>query len=161
MPVLLHERASVGYLQGCILELGPAMPPAQFHISHPGGTFICFARALVFEGGALVYDPTTNQAKWVPMRGMEADLSPAEERSAFALCNLVPCDEEAEETMDRFGERRDMGDAAGGGTEEDPSQETSHAEASRKDEMEMDEESGDQGGDVVTHTEVEADDEDK
>ena len=68
--------------------------------------------------------------------------------------------------MDRSGERRDVGDAARGDAKEDPSQETPHTEASHKDEMEMDEESGGQGGDVVSHpevdedTEVDADDED-
>ena len=37
------------------------------------------------------------------MRGTVADPSPAEERTALALCNLVPCDEEeVEERMDRF-----------------------------------------------------------
>ena len=126
------------------MELGPEMAPTPFHISHLSGAFICFARALVFEDSASVYDPTTNQAKWVPMRSMLADLSPVEERSAFALCNLVPHDEEEmEERMDRFGERRDASDAAGGGTEEDPPQETPHAKASHKDEMEMDEKSRD------------------
>ena len=140
----------------------------QFCISHPSGAFICFARALVFEGSALTYDPTINQAEWDPVRGMVADLSPIEERSALALHNLVPHDEEeAEERMDRFGKRGDVGGAAGGGAKEDPSQETPHTEASREDEMEMDEESRDQGGDVVSHpevdddTEVDADDEDK
>ena len=82
------------YLQGCIVELGPAMPPTQFCISHLSGAFICFARALVFEGSALAYNPTTNQAEWVSMRGTVADLSPTEERSALALCNLVLHDEE-------------------------------------------------------------------
>ena len=141
--------------------------PTQFHISHPGGAFICFARALVLEGGALLYD-FTNQAKWVPLRGTVAYLSSMEERSALALCNLVPLDEEeAKERMDRFGKRRNACDVVGGGTEEDPSQETPHAKASHEDEMEMDKESMDQGGDVVTHpevdddTEVEADDEDE
>ena len=67
--------------------------------------------------------------------------------------------------MDRFGRKRDTGDVVGGGTEEGPSQETPHAEASHEDEMEMDKESGE--GDVVTHlgvdddTEVEVDDEDE
>ena len=166
MPVLLHDRVSVGYLQGCIMELGPAMPPTQFCISTLGRAFICFARALVFEGSALVYDPTTNQAKWVPVRGMVDDLSPTGERSALALCNLVLHDEEGDkERMDKFEERRDMGQTVGGGTKEDPSQETPHAKASHDDEMEMDEESGNWGEDVVTHlevddnTEVEKDDE--
>ena len=69
--------------------------------------------------------------------------------------------------MDRFGERRDVGSAVEGGTKEDPSQETPHTEASHEDEMEMGEESADQGGDVVScpevddNTEVDADDEDE
>ena len=101
---------------------GACNAPMQFCISCLSGAFVCFARALVFEGSALAYEPTTNQAEWVPMRGTVVGLSPAEERSALALCNLVPCDEEeAEERMDRFGERRDVGDAVGGGAEEDPS----------------------------------------
>ena len=130
----------------------------QFCISHPSGAFICFARALVFEGSALTYNPTTNQAEWVPVRSTVADLSPTEERSALALCNLVLCDEEeAEERMDRFGERRDAGGVVGDGTKEDPSQETPCAKACCKDEMEMDEESGHQEGDVVSHPEVDDD----
>ena len=121
MPVSPHERTSMGYLQGCITELGSTMPPMQFRISHPSRAFICFARGLVFEGSVLAYDPTTNQAEWIPVRVMAPDLSLAEERSALALCNLVLRDEdEAEEMMDKFGERRDMGGAAGGGAEEDP-----------------------------------------
>ena len=106
----------------------------------------------------------TNQAEWVPVRGTIADLSPVEERSALALCNLVLCDEEeVEERMDRFRERRDTSDATGGGTEEDPPQETPHAEVSHEDEM--DKESG--TGEAMYHLEVEddtgveADDEDK
>ena len=108
MLVLLCE--SVGYLQGCIAELGPAMPPTQFHFSHPSGAFIYFARALVFEGSALTHGPTTNQAKWVPVRGTVADLSPTEERSALALCNLVLHDEEeAEERMDKIWGKKGHG----------------------------------------------------
>ena len=110
-----------------------------------------------------MYDPTTNQAKWVPMKGTVADFSPTEERSALALCNLVPCDEEeVEERIDRFGKRRNTGNAVGGGAGKDPSQETPC-----KDEMELDEESRDWRGDVVTcpevddYTEVEVDDEDQ
>ena len=54
MPVLPCERVSP--LQGCIVKMGPAMPPTQFCISHPSRAFICFARAFVFEGNALTYD---------------------------------------------------------------------------------------------------------
>ena len=114
------------------MELRPAMPTTQYQISTLGGAFICFARALVFKGSALTYDPT-------------CDLSSMEERSALALCYLVLHDEEkVEERMDRFGERRDTGNVVGGGTKENPSQETPCAEASHDDEMEMEKESGNQ-----------------
>ena len=127
------------------MELGPAIPPTQCHISTLGGAFICFARALVFKGSALTDDPTTNQAEWVPIRGTAADLSSMEERSSLTLCYLVLHDEkEVEERMERFGKRRDMSDVVGGGTKEDPSQETPCTEASHNDEMVMDKESRNQ-----------------
>ena len=159
VPVSPCERVSVDYLQGHIMELGPKMPPMQFHASHPSGAFICFTRGLVFEGSVLTYDPTTNQAEWVPMRGMAADLLLVEERLALALGNLVLRDEdEAEERIDSFGERRDTGGAMGGGAKEDPSHEAPCIEAPHNDEMEeMDEESRGQGEGKVGHLETDDD----
>ena len=56
-----------------------------------GGAYLCTARALVFEGSILAYNPTLNEAEWVPACGLANDLSWAEERSTVALANYVPC----------------------------------------------------------------------
>ena len=69
------------------------------------GTYLCTTRALVFEGSILVYNPTLNEAEWVPMRGLANDLSWTKERSVVALANYVP--EEAE-SIARLGAGRVM-----------------------------------------------------
>ena len=56
-----------------------------------GGAYLCTARALLFEGSILVYNPTLNKAEWVPAHDLAKDLSWAEERSAVALANYVLC----------------------------------------------------------------------
>ena len=47
------------------------------------------ARALVFEGSVLPYNPAKNEAEWVPACGLTNDLTWAEERFAIALANYV------------------------------------------------------------------------
>ena len=51
------------------------------------GTYLCVAQALVFEGSVLAYNPTRDKAEWVPTHG----LTWAEEKSAVALVNYMPC----------------------------------------------------------------------
>ena len=53
-------------------------------------TYLCTARALVFKGSILTYNPALNEAKWIPPRGLANNLSWAEERSAVALANYIP-----------------------------------------------------------------------
>ena len=65
------------------------MPVAQFQVTEEGGAYLCIARALVFEGSVLVYNPTMNEAEWVPVCGLTNDLTWAEERSTMALANYV------------------------------------------------------------------------
>ena len=67
------------------------MLAAQFQVTEEGGTCLCLCtvRALMFKGSILVYNPTLNEAKWVPVCGLANDLSWAEERSAVALANYV------------------------------------------------------------------------
>ena len=72
------------------MDLGPVMPAVQFCVTEEGGTYLCTTRALVFEGSILAYNPTLNEAEWVPARSLANDLSWAEERSAVALANYVP-----------------------------------------------------------------------
>ena len=85
------EAESYGYCRGQAVDLGPVMPATQFHVTEERGTYLCTARALVFEGSILMYSPALNEAEWVPTRGLANDLPWAEERSAVALANYVPC----------------------------------------------------------------------
>ena len=66
------------------------MPAVQFWVTEEWRAYLCTARALVFEGSILAYNPTMNEAEWVPVHGLDNDLSRAEERSAVALANYVP-----------------------------------------------------------------------
>ena len=91
IPRALTEAGLYGYCQDQVVDLGPVMLAAQFQVMEEGGAYLCTARALVFEGSILVYNPTLNEAEWVPACGLANDLSWAEERSAVALANYVPC----------------------------------------------------------------------
>ena len=66
------------------------MPAMEFRVTDEEGTYLCMARGLVFEGSILAYDPTRDEAEWVPTRGIANDLSWLEERMAVALVNFVP-----------------------------------------------------------------------
>ena len=91
IPRVPTEAKSYGYCQGQVVDLGPVMPAVQFCVTEEGGTYLCTVRALVFEGNILMYNLALNEAEWVPARGLANDLSWAEERSAVALANYVPC----------------------------------------------------------------------
>ena len=90
IPCVPTKAESYGYCQGQAVDLGPVMPAAQFHVTEGRGTYLCTTRALVFEGSILAYNPTLNEAKWVPTHGLVNDLSWAEERSVVALANYIP-----------------------------------------------------------------------
>ena len=91
IPRTLTEAESYGYCQGQAVDLDPVMLAVQFQVMEEGGTYLCTARALVFEGSILAYNPALNEAEWVPACGLANDLSWAEERSAVALANYVLC----------------------------------------------------------------------
>ena len=91
IPCALTEAELYGYCRGQVVDLGPVMPAAQFWVTEEGGAYLCTARALVFKGSILVYNPAVNEAEWVPVCGLANDLSWAEERSAVPLANYVPC----------------------------------------------------------------------
>ena len=68
---------------------------------------MCMARGAALWGNILAYDPTSNEAEWVPMQGMAEDLSQAEEASTRELSNMVLLDSAKEaQRLDRFGEQR-------------------------------------------------------
>ena len=89
IPHALKEAELYGYCWGQVVDLGPMMPAAQFWVMEEGGAYLCTARALVFEGSILVYNPAMNEAEWVPVHSLANDLSWAKERSAVALANYV------------------------------------------------------------------------
>ena len=87
IPCIPTEAESYSYCRGQAVDLGLMMPAAQFHVTEERGTYLCTMRALVFEGSILMYNPTLNEAEWVPTCGLANNVSWAEERSAVALAN--------------------------------------------------------------------------
>ena len=84
------EVEQYSYHHGQAVDLGPVMPVTQFRVTDEVGTYLCVARALVFEGSILAYNPARDEVEWVPARGIANDLSWMEEKSAMALANHVP-----------------------------------------------------------------------
>ena len=91
VPQAAMEVEQYGYHHGNTIDLSPVMPAMQFRVTDEEGTYLCVVQALVFEGNVLVYNPARDEAEWVPTHGITNDLSWAEERSAVALANYVPC----------------------------------------------------------------------
>ena len=92
MPRAATEVEQYGYHWGHAVDLSPVMPVSQFKVTDEAGTYLCAARALVFEGSVLAYNPTRDKAEWVPACGViMKDLSWTEEKSAVVLANYVPC----------------------------------------------------------------------
>ena len=86
----LTEAELYSYCCGQAVDLSPVMLVAQFRMTDKVGMYLCVARALLFEGSILAYNPAKNEAKWVPAHGLANDLTWAEERSAVALANYLP-----------------------------------------------------------------------
>ena len=106
IPRALTEAELYGYTRGQAVDLSPVMLVAQFQVTEEGGAYLCTARALVFQGSILVYNPALNEAEWVPVHGLANDLSWAEERSAVALVNYVPCGQAEVAQIARLGAGR-------------------------------------------------------
>ena len=91
VPWTLTEGELYGYCHGQVVDLDLVMSVAQFQVMDEGGAYLCIARALVFEGSVLAYNPTMHEAEWVAVHGLVNDLTWTEERSAMALVNYVLC----------------------------------------------------------------------
>ena len=91
MPWATTEVEQYSYRHGHAVDLSPVMPAMQFRVTDEVGTHLCAVRGLVFEGSILAYNPTRDEAEWVPACGITNDLSWVEEKSAVALANFVPC----------------------------------------------------------------------
>ena len=90
MPWATMEAEQYGYRRGQAIDLGPVMPTTQFRVTDKAGTYLCAVRALVFKGSILAYNPTRDEAEWVPTHGLTNDLTWVEEKSTVALANYVP-----------------------------------------------------------------------
>ena len=88
-PHMPCQSGHLGYIRGCVVDLGWVLPSLHFCISEPVGDFICMVQGLLFKGSVLAYDPTTNGVEWIPMWGSASDRSPAEEVSTQELSNIV------------------------------------------------------------------------
>ena len=103
VPKALTEAELYGYCHGQAVDLSPMMPAAQFQVMDKGGAYLCIVRALVFEGSVLSYNPAKKEAEWIPVHGLTNELTWAEERSAVALANYVPCIPEEAAQIARLG----------------------------------------------------------
>ena len=103
IPCVPTKAESNGYCWGQTVDLSSMMPATQLCVTEERGTYLCTARALVFEGSILTYNLALNEAKWVPMCGLANNLSWAEERSVVALANYVPCAQEEAKRIARIG----------------------------------------------------------
>ena len=90
MPQATTEVEQYGYCCGQVVDLGPVMLVTQFRVIDEEGTYLCVARALVFEGSVLAYNATRDEVEWVPMCSLANDLSWVEEKSTVVLANYVP-----------------------------------------------------------------------
>ena len=108
IPHVPTKAKSYSYCWGQVVDLGPVMPATQFRVTEKRGTYLCTVRAMVFEGSILVYNPTLNEAEWVPTHGLANDLSLAEERSAVALANYILRAQEEAKRIARFRAGRVM-----------------------------------------------------
>ena len=99
------------------------MPVVQFRVTDEMGTYLCTAQALVFKGSILAYNPTKDEAEWVPMHGLTNDLTQAEERSTMALANYIPCVSQKVAQIMRLGIRRLVSWSANSSTSEEEEEE--------------------------------------
>ena len=90
MSRALAEVEQYGYHRGQAVDLGPVMPATQIRVTDEVGTYLCAAQVLVFKGSILAYNPTRDEAEWVPARGLTNDLTWVKEKSTVALANYVP-----------------------------------------------------------------------
>ena len=89
IPQALTETEWYGYCHSQAVDLSTVMLAAQFRVTDEVGTYLCVARALVFEGSILACNLAKNEAEWVPVCGLTNDLTWAKKRSAVALANYV------------------------------------------------------------------------
>ena len=90
IPWAATQVEQYGYCHGNAIDLDTVMPAKEFRVTDEEGAYLCTARALIYEGSILAYNPTRDKAEWAPTHGVTNDLSWVEERMAVVLANFVP-----------------------------------------------------------------------
>ena len=80
----------LAYSPGSTVDLSTRMPGVCLNLHDRDGNHQGVARVLRYEGHMLVYDPHTNGAGWVAMKGVPASVTEVEARSAEELGNFYP-----------------------------------------------------------------------
>ena len=119
----LTEAEPYGYCCSQAVDIGPVMPVAQLRVTDEAGTYLCVARALVFKGSVLAYNPTRYEVEWVPTCGLTNDLTWAEERSTVPLANYVLCVSQEAARIMRLGACRLVSRPANSSTSEEEEEE--------------------------------------
>ena len=73
-----------------MVDLNTRMPGVWLKLHDREGNYQGVVRVLKYEGHMLVYDPQTNGAGWVAMKGVPSSLTEVELRSAGNLGNFYP-----------------------------------------------------------------------
>ena len=81
----------LSYSPGATIDLSSRMLGIWLALHNEEGRYQGMARVLKFEGHMLVYDPQTNGAGWIPMRGVPSSLTAVELWSTSDLGNFYPC----------------------------------------------------------------------
>ena len=79
------------YSPGTAMDLSSRMPGIWLALHDEEGRYQGVVRVLRFVGHMLVYDPQTNGARWIVMRGVPSSLTEVESRSTSDLGNFCPC----------------------------------------------------------------------
>ena len=69
------------YSPGVMVDLSTQMPGVRLKLHDREGNYQGVARILKYEGHMLVYDPQTNGARWVAMKGVPSSLIEVEVQS--------------------------------------------------------------------------------
>ena len=91
-PSVPCKSNHLGYIPGCMVDLGGTLPPLRFCMTKPSGEFVGVAHSLLFKGNSLTYDPAFNGTEWVPVQGTVNDLFPTEDSSVRELSNITLLD---------------------------------------------------------------------
>ena len=89
----LWKEDCLPYSPGSTVDLSTRMPRVHLKLHDWEGNYQGIARVLKYEGHMLIYDPQTNGAGWVAMKGVPLSLTEVKVQSAGDLGNFypVPC----------------------------------------------------------------------